>query len=183
MSERTVSIQLKSKAPVPDADARAWVRYPCDSTIPFQPLESRKGGTWRAAKVLNVSANGMCLVLDAPVQRGAMLCVLLEGAAQRFSKPVLVRVVRATEPPGDDQCIGCTFAIPLVEEELLALLPPDTFVSAVPMQPQQSTEAQAHALRAEHSDDRFLQRGVNERRNSPRRHIRVPGTIVYGFTW
>ena len=102
MPERTVPGNKKSKSRKrpPDAEGRAWVRYPCDSAISFQPLESRKDGNWRAAKVANISATGLGLLLEAPVERGAILCVLLEGPANRFSQPVLVRVVRTKERAG-----------------------------------------------------------------------------------
>src|SRR5438270_147101 len=99
MPERTVPVPSKSKKRSPDAESRAWVRYPCDSAISFQPLESRKDGTWHPARVTNISAKGMGLVLDLAVQRGTILSVMLEGPAHRFSRPVLVRVVRATERP------------------------------------------------------------------------------------
>src|SRR5438132_4596449 len=136
MPERPIPFQLKSKKRFPDAEGRAWVRYPCESAISFQPLEFRKDGTWLPAKVANISAKGMGLVLDAPVQRGAILSVLLEGTGDRFSRPVLVRVVRATERPGGGWHLGCTFAIPLGADELQALLPPSDPLPAAPEQKQ-----------------------------------------------
>src|SRR5207248_2667067 len=117
MPERSLPSPSKSKRRLPDTEGRAWVRYPCDSAISFQPLQSRKDGTWRPAKVTNISAKGLGLVLEAPAERGAILSVMLEGSANRFSQPVLVRVVRAKEQPSGWH-VGCTFAIPLGEEEL-----------------------------------------------------------------
>jgi hypothetical protein len=179
MPERTVPTQLKSKKRPADAEGRAWVRYSYDSTISFQPLESRKDGTWHAAKVANISAKGLGLVLDTAVPRGAILCVMLEGPARRFSQPVLVRVVRATERRGIAWHIGCTFAIPLGEDELRALLSQGKALQGDSKQQGQPPTSQDPGL-PKGAHDPFLQGSVNERRNSPRRRISVPITISYG---
>ncbi len=169
MPERTVPNQLKSKKRLPDAEGRAWVRYSCDSGISFQPLESRKDGNWRA-------------VLDVPVQRGDILCVLLEGSARRFSQPLLVRVLRATQRPGVGWLIGCTFAIPLGEDELRVLVPTTEPLQAAPKKKEPVAAPKDRGLPAGIHDP-FLQGSVNERRNFPRRRVSVPISISYGPAW
>lgn len=180
MPGRTIPIQAKSQKRFPDAaEGRAWIRYTCDSAISFQPLESRKDGTWRPARVTNISAKGLGLVLDVPAQRGAIFCVILEGPANRFSQPVLVRVVRAKEQSGGGWHVGCTFAIPLDEDELLALLPPGNPLQAAAEQRRQAPAPQELRLAAA-THDPFLQGSVNERRTFPRRRISAPVLIACG---
>ena len=180
MPERTVPNQPKSKKRLPDAEGRAWVRYSCESAISFQPLESRKDGNWRAAKVANISAKGLGLLLEAQVERGAILCVLLEGSARRFSQPLLVRVVRVTQRPGVGWLVGCTFAIPLGEDELRALVPTAESLQVAPKKKDQVAAPKDRGLPAH---DPFLQGSVNERRKFPRRRISVPISICYGSAW
>ncbi len=179
MPERIVSSSLKSKKRSPDAEGRAWVRYPCDSAISFQPLESRKDGNWRPARIVNISAKGLGLRLETPVQRGAILCVMLEASAHRFSQPLLVRVVRAGERSPNGWQVGCTFAIPLGEEELRALLPGGERVESTSKPTPQPTPVPDRNGLAE-AHDPFLQGSVNERRIFPRRKVSVPITISYG---
>ncbi|HLJ93547.1 MAG TPA: PilZ domain-containing protein [Gemmataceae bacterium] len=179
MPDRIVPSSLKSKKRSPGAEGRAWVRYPCDSAISFQPLESRKDGNWRPAKIVNISAKGLGLRLETPVQRGAILCVLLEATANRFSQPLLVRVVRVGERGPNGWQVGCTFAIPLGEEELRALLPGGKCLESTSKSSPQPPAASDRGAPSE-THDPFLQGSVNERRLFPRRKVSVPITISYG---
>jgi hypothetical protein len=110
--------------PLP-AERRVHSRYACECDIAFQPLANRKAGTWLPTRVKNISAKGMGLVLNSAIERGALLSVKLEGPAQRFSQPLLVRVVRVTERHAGVWQLGCTFAIALDEEEVSAFLRAD----------------------------------------------------------
>ena len=103
-------------------ERRVHTRYVCRSEIALQPLVNRKAVLWRSAHVENISAKGIGLVCDASLERGALVSVRLEGSAERFSRPLLVRVVRVSERPCGVWRIGCTFAVPLGEDELSALL-------------------------------------------------------------
>lgn len=182
MAERPIPTPSKSRRRYPEEEGRAWVRYSCEAAIAFQPLESRKDGTWLPARVANLSAKGIGLVLDTPMQRGAILSVLLEGTGDRFSRPVLVRVVRATERPAGGWQLGCTFAIPLGEDELRALLPSGDRLAAAPPQPPRAPTSQRRGRPAD-THDPFLQGSKDERRVFPRRRISVPVTISYGSAW
>src|SRR5262249_21569548 len=114
------------------ADRRAWVRHACDNAIAFQPLAERTREIWRAAKITNISTKGIGLILHVRMERGAILSVQFEGASARFTRPILVRVVRTAErTPGVWQ-IGCSFAIPLGEDELRDLLPGKDVPKPVP---------------------------------------------------
>jgi hypothetical protein len=181
MPERHVPVHSRSKRRPPDTEGRAWVRYPCDSEISFQPLECRKDGNWRAAKIANISAKGIGLLLETPIETGAILCVLLEGSAQRLSQPLLARVVRATERSGVGWHVGCTFAIPLSNDELRALVSSSEALPAAPKPKDQTAVVKDRGRAANH--DPFLQGSPNERRNSPRRRVSVPITISYGSAW
>jgi hypothetical protein len=182
MPQRSISSHAKSKRRFPQVEDRAWIRYMCDSAISYQPLEFRKNGAWLPARVANLSAKGLGLALAAPLQPGAILSVLLEGTVSRFSRPLLVRVVRATERPGEGWHIGCTFAIPLGKEELQNLLP---LAEVMPAATKHEQQAPASSKRRPATDkhDPFLQGSVNERRTFPRRQISVPISIAYGSAW
>lgn len=162
-----------------NAESRAWVRYPCDTVIAFQPIDARKDGTWHSATIKNISAKGLGLNLDMAVQRGAILSVKLEGVSQRLSQPLLVRVVRVADQASGGCHVGCTFAIPLGEEELRALLHSG---EALPLGPEQG-----QAIPPGEGADRLAEtyasirrEGERDRRVFPRQRISIPVTLAYG---
>jgi hypothetical protein len=101
-------------------DRRAVERYPVSAgvTCPFlAPVAEGLG----AAKVRDVSMQGIGLLLGRRVEPGTLLTVVLSNAAKGFSKTVLVRVVHATPQPGG--ClVGGTFETPLTYQEMSALV-------------------------------------------------------------
>ena len=168
---------IRGKKKPPGADRRAWVRYECKGDIAFQPLVERKAGTWRPAQVGNISAKGIGLTLKAPLERGSILSVKLEGAAKRFSQPLLVRVVRSVQRSGGVWHLGCTFAIPLGEEELRALLRLDNAVQTAREnkkrdRPEDKSPPPTH--------DPFLHGSASERRTYHRRRVATSIVVAYG---
>ena len=164
----------------PSRECRAWVRYPYEAEISFQPLKLRKDGTWRPAKARDISTKGLGLILDTQVQGGAILAIKLEGSCQRLNRPLLVRVMRRDELSSGSWQIGCTFAIPLGESELHALVPPED-----PSEGAAETEAPPHspakAIRSTDLYDPFFQGSSDERRTYPRRRIMVPVLLSYAL--
>ena len=65
------------------AERRTHARYACRSASILQPLANRKAEVWRSVQVENVSTKGLGLVCDLSIERGALLCVKLQGAAAR----------------------------------------------------------------------------------------------------
>jgi PilZ domain len=74
-----------------------------------------------AAKIKNVSLEGIGLVVARRVEPGTLLAVTLSNPARGFTKTVMVRVAHATPQPGG--ClIGGTFDVPLSYQELTTLV-------------------------------------------------------------
>jgi hypothetical protein len=179
MSERTTRHPSGSRKEPSGSERRAWVRYECESDVAFQPLVDRKAGTWHAARVRNISAKGMGVVLEVPIQRGAILSVKLEGTAKRFSQPLLVRVVRVAARSGGIWHVGCTFAIPLGEQELRGLTGADNALPAPPDKKQQPPPARGGQPKSD-THDPFLHGSAKERRGVHRRRITISVLLFYG---
>jgi len=75
----------------------------------------------RPAKILNISMEGIGLLVSRPVEPGSLLAVTLENRARGFSRTVLVRVVYATPQLGSS-LVGGRFCSPLPYQELTALV-------------------------------------------------------------
>jgi hypothetical protein len=73
------------------------------------------------AKIKNISAEGIGLLLSRRLEPGTLLAMTLSNPTHGFTKTVLVRVVHVTAQPG--AClVGGTFNIPLSYQELTALV-------------------------------------------------------------
>jgi len=161
-------------------ECRGWVRYPYDAEISFQPLELRKDGTWHPARARDISTKGLGLILDAHVQGGAILAIKLDGPCQRLSRPLLVRVMRRHELCNGGWQVGCTFAIPLGEQELHVLVAAEDSAKAAA-----ENEPPAHSapkrIPSTHPYDPFFEGSSDERRTCPRRRIMVPVLLSYAL--
>lgn len=74
-----------------------------------------------AARIRDVSLDGVGLTLTRKVEVGALLAVVLANPGKGFSKTALVRVAHVTAVPGGFS-IGGTFATPLTYQELTTLV-------------------------------------------------------------
>lgn len=104
-------------------DRRAWVRYPCpgDATCQSGPLRS---GVYWPARIQNLSAGGLALLVHHRVEEGMLLSVTVQPSVG-CSRTLLVRVVRfgvLTAHPGLRWLAGCEFVEPLSDDLLGALL-------------------------------------------------------------
>jgi hypothetical protein len=103
------------------AERRAHVRYAHALRTTCRPLGQEGGATW-AARVCDVSRTGVALLMGRGVMPGSVLVVALEGLGGRFSRPLLMRVVRARAEGAGTWAVGCTFVTPLADEEVQSLL-------------------------------------------------------------
>jgi hypothetical protein len=177
-SSRADALNLDQPAPRrprrrPIREGRAWIRYPYQAEICFQALERRKEGTWRPARVRDISTKGLGLSLDAQVPNGAILSIKLEAASQRLTQPLLVRVVRAGEQLEDGWQIGCTFAIPLSEQDLRTLVPTEEDAQGSE-EDEMPSRSQPKSPGRSAAHDPFSHGSTDERRTHPRRRIAVP---------
>lgn len=105
---------------MPESDRRAQERLPVsgDTGCAFVGPVAEDFG---AAKIKNISLDGIGLVVSRRVEPGTLLAVTLSNAAKNFTKTVLVRVAHAT-PQHGGCLIGGTFNTPLTYQELTALV-------------------------------------------------------------
>jgi hypothetical protein len=69
-----------------------------------------------------VSRTGVAFLMGREVRPGAVLVVALEGLGGRFSRPLLMRVLRARSEGEGAWEVGCTFVTPLSEDDMHSLL-------------------------------------------------------------
>ena len=74
-----------------------------------------------AAKVRDVSIDGLGLIISRKTDVGSLLAVTLSHAERNFTKTVLLRVVHVTSVPGG-YLVGGTLSIPLTYQELTTLV-------------------------------------------------------------
>ena len=97
-------------------------RYICHLATFCQPGRGRMDLFWRRARVQNLSAAGIGLVLGIPFEPGTVLTVEMMNQDQSFSSQAQVKVVH-TRCQGRGQWVtGCTFFQELSTDDLLALL-------------------------------------------------------------
>ncbi|HEV3259411.1 MAG TPA: PilZ domain-containing protein [Gemmataceae bacterium] len=114
--------ELREK-PCP-SERRAWVRSPCNRDVSCHPRKARSGVFW-PAKVQDVSASGIGLLLDRRVDTGSLLDLTFEIDPETTSMTLLVRVIHVTlvtAHPGLRWLAGCAFTRELSDAELRTLL-------------------------------------------------------------
>jgi PilZ domain len=175
MLEQTIALRSAGSHKAAKAERRAGARALCDASILFQPLTTQKSPGWRPARIRNISVRNIGLAMDHGVPCGTILSVKLEGAHRRFRRPLIVRVTRATERPGEGWHVGCTFVLPLSDDELQALL-----TSAQRLVDEKKQESTGKGIEpSSHEHDPFLHRSAKERRSSPRRRVTIPVLLCY----
>jgi hypothetical protein len=102
-------------------DKRSWVRFLCNFRALCRRVEPAPVEPC-SAKILNVSAAGVGLMVTRRFEVGAPLCVELPIATGDTPTAVPGRVVHAKMQRSGDWVIGCAFNQPLTEEQLRALL-------------------------------------------------------------
>jgi len=105
-------------------ERRAWVRSPSNQEVSCHPRTAQSGVFW-PAKVHDVSAAGLALVLGHRVDPGTLLDVTLEIDADTRSRTLRVRVIHValvTAHPGLRWLAGCAFTRAPSELELRAFL-------------------------------------------------------------
>lgn len=105
-------------SPGPLHDRRVWVRYPGPRHADAQVFDTRACSS-QFARVVNLSAGGIGLLLDEPVPRQTFLKVEIEH--QGSFHMLVARVVHVTAQ-GGGWLHGCEFTRPLSPGELRDLL-------------------------------------------------------------
>jgi hypothetical protein len=102
-------------------DQRTWVRFPCNAKASFQPTKANSAEPW-AASVINISASGVGLRVDRPIDLGALLSLDLRSANGNFELKMLACVVRVNAQGDNEWTLGCNLIRELSYQELKALL-------------------------------------------------------------
>src|SRR5207249_4417021 len=110
-----------------------------------------------------ISTSGLALLLATPIKRGAILTVQLEGVAANFAEPMLVSVVRVTQPATGKWLAGCSFSCNFTERDVQALL---HSADAPPAPPSSQMPPVTEPVPAR---DPFSHGSSREQRKSPRR--------------
>ena len=100
---------------------RASIRYRCARPIPRR-MTIAESFTSVDAWVVDISAKGLGLLLDRPLENGTLLFVELEATPRASPVELLANVTRATPIGEAEWLIGCEFVNGLSEEELQAIL-------------------------------------------------------------
>jgi hypothetical protein len=103
------------------AERRAHVRYAHALRTSCRPLGREAGARWDA-HVHDVSRTGVAFLMGREVRPGSVLVVALEGLGGRFSRPLLVRVLRVRSEGERGWEVGCSFVTPLAEDDVQSLL-------------------------------------------------------------
>jgi hypothetical protein len=103
------------------AERRAAARIGCRLEGLCRPLQGREGDEWQA-RVRNLSAGGICLLLSRRFEPGALLLVELPAGGAGATRTLVARVIYVVPHVRAGWSIGCRLAQGLNPEELRELL-------------------------------------------------------------
>jgi c-di-GMP-binding flagellar brake protein YcgR len=124
MVNRTIPLQAEVLKNV-CTGRRAWIRMPKEQQVSCQAtaaLGTEESETEWTGTVRDISAGGIAVVLNRRFEPGTLLIVDLPGHSKSASRPRPVRVVHATPEREGQWLIGCAFASPLSQNEILNIL-------------------------------------------------------------
>jgi hypothetical protein len=102
-------------------ERRTSRRHTCLAT--HQRLTATVGDTFVLAKIRNISAEGISLIMSRPVEAGSILSVdLIDTKTDQFSRTLQVKVVYSVEHPNGDWIMGGSFSSRLSDAEVRQFL-------------------------------------------------------------
>lgn len=105
------------------AEQRRYVRYPCDAPAFYQILRSFDAQHW-PARIVNISATGVGMLVGQPLEVGMTLKVEMGVATEKGSLRVVACVVRFNFLSAKEWLVGCNFLRQLTPAELDACRKP-----------------------------------------------------------
>jgi 3-deoxy-D-arabino-heptulosonate 7-phosphate (DAHP) synthase class II len=121
MSDRPGSSSTDPAESEGGIERRASTRYPCNLATSCRLGATVKGDS-HPARVRNISAGGISLVLSQPALSGDLVAVDLRSMTRNFARTLQVRVIYCIEHPSGDYILGGAFVNPLTEDEVKAFL-------------------------------------------------------------
>ncbi len=103
------------------SERRAWVRYPRRLNVLWQLFGGRSNENWPAT-IQDVSQAGVGLLINRSFAPSTALSLRVQLKGRASNRPLLVRVKHCTAQPNGDWLAGCTFVVPLKDDELRALI-------------------------------------------------------------
>jgi len=102
-------------------ERRASTRYPCNLATSCRLAASVKGQD-HPARVRNISAGGISLVLGHEFSSNDIIVVELRSMTRNFVRELNVRVIYCIEHPSGDYILGGSFTSPLNDDAVTAFL-------------------------------------------------------------
>jgi hypothetical protein len=103
------------------SERRAWVRYPPRRLETIWHLFGMKPPQPHSARIEDVSTQGVGIIADRSFAQGSILVLRFPGTSLE-TRQVLVRVKYLQVLDGGEYKVGCTFVVPLSEEQLAELV-------------------------------------------------------------
>jgi hypothetical protein len=100
---------------------RNWDRFACELLATYQLPTAPESGQ-RQAKIVNISASGVGLLVDQDIDNGTLLSLELRSPTAGMLKTMLACVVHVTRRGESTWALGCNFITELSETDLLALV-------------------------------------------------------------
>ena len=103
-----------------ESDGRNWSRFPCEIKAVYQIIPDEED-VRREAKVLNISAGGVAMLVEHDVNAGALLSAELHAPGGQTVVTILACVVHVIVHSEHERVLGCNFIQALSENDLKAL--------------------------------------------------------------
>jgi c-di-GMP-binding flagellar brake protein YcgR len=103
-----------------EPDGRNWSRFPCEVKAVYQIIPD-EDDVRREAKVLNISAGGVAMLVEHEVRAGALLSAELHAPTGQTVVTILACVVHVSVQSEHERVLGCNFIQELSENDLKAL--------------------------------------------------------------
>ncbi len=121
MSHEPVTEQQGTTATLTAVERRLWERLACTRPIPRR-LSLEPGKDLDDGWVVDLSAGGLCVLLNVRPKPGDVLSMELESNPDHLPVELQARVVRVEALPEGDWLVGCQYLEPISEEMVNALL-------------------------------------------------------------
>ncbi len=121
MSEQNGFSEPEPESNLTEVERRSAQRFPCHLVTTGHVLGPRGNISW-VARVANISTQGVGLLYRSRVKPGTVLVITLQGANQKLSRPMPVRVMHVRQESPDTWLLGCEFVRRINEDDLHALL-------------------------------------------------------------
>ena len=120
MSEQIATLEPVS-AMASNVERQAAVRYGCDLDSRCRRLTTGEKDFW-GARILNISATGIALLMSRRFEPGTLLAITLEGSDSQSLHTLMARVVNVRADADSKWILGCAYTTKLSEEEVQTLL-------------------------------------------------------------